>query len=122
MTNVARLNRGHMATGLAGSCHTIVTGRTGAGRHIGVIKKRWNPSPGAMTSVTGGIGRDMVDRLAGSGYAIVTLGTAPRQCECMTKGRREPSPHGVTNIALSSSYDVVAGLTVGHESIVTAVT
>ncbi len=87
-----------------------------------MIKKCGNPSPGAMTSVTRGIGRGMVGRLAGSGHAIVTLGTAPRQCEDMTKGGREPSPHGVTNIALSSSYDVITGLTLGHESIVTAVT
>ena len=111
-----------MAAGLAGCGHTIVTGCAGAGRHIGVIKKRGDPCVGPMTSVTRRIGGDMGGWLASRGHAIVTLGTAPRQCECMTKGGREPSPHGVTNIALSSSYDVIAVLTLGHESIVTAVT
>jgi len=82
-----------MATGLAGSGHAIVTGCTGTGWHIGVIKKCWNPSAGTMTSVTRRIGGDMVGRLAGSGHAIVTLGTAPRQCERMTEGGRKPSPH-----------------------------
>ncbi len=111
-----------MATGLAGSGHAIVTGCTGAGWHIGVIEKCGDPGAGAMTSVTCRSSGDMVGRLASRSHAIVASDTAPRQCECMTKGGREPSPHGVTNIALSSSYDVIAGLTLGHESIVTAVT